>query len=85
MSLWMYEMKKMFLLQKGLLFIGLYFVLNLASMMVLDKPANPDIEMNASQYLAYLNQVQGPYWRKPSGSFRMKPPRFRAQRSHCKK
>ncbi|MBE3594604.1 MAG: DUF5050 domain-containing protein [Candidatus Carbobacillus altaicus] len=61
MSLWMYEMKKMFLLQKGLLFIGLYFVLNLASMMVLDKPANPDIEMNASQYLAYLNQVQGPY------------------------
>lgn len=54
-------MKKMFLLQKGLLFIGLYFVLNLASMMVLDKPANPDIEMNASQYLAYLNQVQGPY------------------------
>lgn len=61
MSLWMYEMKKMFIHQKGLLFIGLFFVFSLASMILFDKPANPDIEMNASSYLHYLNQVQGPY------------------------
>lgn len=61
MSSWMVETKKMFYLQKGLLIIGLYFVLNVVSMMVLDKPVNPDIEMNASQYLHYLNQIQGPY------------------------
>lgn len=61
MSSWIYEMRKMFLLQKGLLIIGLFFCLSLGSMVLLDKPANPDIEMNAPQYSFYLNQVQGPY------------------------
>ncbi|WP_342480373.1 DUF5050 domain-containing protein [Paenibacillus sp. FSL L8-0340] len=61
MSTWMYEMKKMFLLQKGLLFIILYFVLSAAVMLVLDKPESPDMEMNASLYSPYLKQVQGPY------------------------
>lgn len=61
MSSWTYEMKKMFFLHKGLLFIGLYFILNVASMMILDKPANSDIEMNTSQYSVYLKQVQGSY------------------------
>ncbi|WP_156922101.1 ABC transporter permease [Cohnella thermotolerans] len=69
MSLWMYEMKKMFLLQKGLLFVGLFLVLTLASLAILDKPANPDIERNASTYLFYLNQVQGPYSEKTERFF----------------
>lgn len=69
MGSWTYEMKKMFLLQKGLLFIGLFIVLSLASMMVLDKPANSDIEMNASSYSFYLNQVQGPYSEKTERFF----------------
>ena len=60
-SLWIYEMKKMFFHQKGLLFIVLYFVLSIAAMILFDKPVNPDIERNRSPYSFYLDQVRGPY------------------------
>lgn len=59
MALWIYEMKKMFLYQKGLLFISLYVVLGIASLLVFDTPDNPEIEMNIEPYSFYLNQVQG--------------------------
>ncbi|ANY65652.1 ABC transporter permease [Paenibacillus sp. BIHB 4019] len=61
MSIWKYEMKKMLFHHKGFLFIGVYIILSIASMVILDKPANPDVEMNRSQYQFYLDQVQGPY------------------------
>ncbi|WP_367398142.1 DUF5050 domain-containing protein [Paenibacillus sp. MSJ-34] len=69
MASWIYEMKKMFFLQKGLLFIGLFYVLSLAYMVLFDKPANPEIEMNASLYSFYLHQVQGPYTDKTERFF----------------
>ncbi|GIP35360.1 DUF5050 domain-containing protein [Paenibacillus sp. J2TS4] len=59
MSLWIYEMKKMFFYQKGLLFIGLYFVLSTAALIIFDTPANPDVEFNSAQYSFYLDQVRG--------------------------
>ncbi|GAB6989716.1 DUF5050 domain-containing protein [Paenibacillus pini] len=61
MSVWKYEMKKMFIFQKGLLFIILFIILTMASMISLDRSKNPDIEMNASSYSFYLKQVQGSY------------------------
>ncbi|MFD3259605.1 DUF5050 domain-containing protein [Paenibacillus lentus] len=54
-------MKKMFYYQKGLVFIGLFFVINIATLIVFDKPTNASVELNASQYAFYLNQVQGAY------------------------
>ncbi|REK77627.1 ABC transporter permease [Paenibacillus paeoniae] len=61
MPLWICEMKKMHLYQKGLVYIGLFFIFSLSSMILFDKPANLDIELNASQYAFYLNQVKGAY------------------------
>ncbi|OBR62207.1 ABC transporter permease [Paenibacillus oryzae] len=61
MPLWICELKKMLLYQKGLLYIGLFFIFSISSMVLFDKPANPDIELNASQYASYLNQVKGAY------------------------
>ncbi|MHA6481965.1 DUF5050 domain-containing protein [Paenibacillus sp. strain BS8-2] len=61
MPLWIYETKKMLLYQKGLLYIGLYFFFSVSLMVILDKPANSEIELNASQYSHYLDQVNGAY------------------------
>ncbi|MFD0710808.1 TolB family protein [Paenibacillus sp. GCM10027626] len=54
-----YELKKMLLKQKGLLFIVLYFVCSLASLMIGDQPANPDAVTNGAHYQYYLQQVKG--------------------------
>lgn len=61
MSLFGYEIKKMFFHQKGLLLIGLFFFCSVVTLIVFDTPKNPDVEMNASQYAYYLNQVAGPH------------------------
>ncbi|GAC40925.1 DUF5050 domain-containing protein [Paenibacillus popilliae] len=61
MSLWIYELKKMFVHQKGLFYIGLFFALSIASLLGLDTPSNRDIAMNAESYSFYLDQVAGPY------------------------
>ncbi|WP_245237835.1 DUF5050 domain-containing protein [Paenibacillus etheri] len=53
-------MKKMFFLQKHLLFILLYLIFSLF-LFFLDKPVNPDVEMNAALYSSYLQQVKGRY------------------------
>lgn len=60
MSLLIYEMKKMFFHQKGLLFISIFFVLNIATLLIFDTPKNPMMEMNSKQYSYYINQVNGP-------------------------
>lgn len=59
MALWIYEMKKLFLYQKGLLFISLYFVLSIAALLAWDTPGNPEIKMNYESYAYYLDQVRG--------------------------
>ncbi len=59
----------MFFHQKGLLFIGLYFILNMTSLFLFDTPKNPDIELNSAEYSYYLNQVNGPYSEKKERFF----------------
>lgn len=61
MSLLIYEMKKMFYHQKGLLWIGLFFIFSIMTLIIFDKPENPGIEMHFEEYSYYLNQVDGPY------------------------
>ncbi|MGE7997841.1 DUF5050 domain-containing protein [Lysinibacillus sp. NPDC093190] len=61
MSLLFYEMKKMFLYQKGLLMISLFFIINIGIIMIFDTPKNQELEINSSQYSYYLDQVNGPY------------------------
>jgi hypothetical protein len=58
-SLIKYEIKKMLFYQKGILFIFLFFLTNMAWMFFCDTAANPDIEANLDQYSFYLNQVEG--------------------------
>ena len=59
MSIWHIELKKIFIHQKGILFIGIYFVLSITMMLLSDTPKNPDIEENRKQYTFYLNQIIG--------------------------
>ena len=59
MSLFKYEMKKMFFYHNGLLFVVLYFVISIAAAILFDTPANPGMEKNIQQYACYLNQVKG--------------------------
>ncbi|WP_062049623.1 hypothetical protein [Bacillus sp. JCM 19034] len=60
MSILGYEMKKMFLYQKGWLWISIYFVISLAVLLLFDTPKNLAMEMNASSYQYYLDLVRGP-------------------------
>lgn len=69
MSLLIYEMKKMFFHQKGLLLISLFFILSMTTLVIFDTPKNPDIELNSEQYTYYLNQVNGPYSEKTERFF----------------
>lgn len=50
----------MFLYQKGLLWISLYFVVSLACLVLFNTPENPEMEINASSYEHYLDVVRGP-------------------------
>lgn len=49
----------MFIHQKGLLLIVLYFSLSLTNLLIFDKPINPGIEQNISSYNFYLDKVKG--------------------------
>ncbi|MEK4005049.1 DUF5050 domain-containing protein [Paenibacillus sp. FSL H3-0333] len=61
MSTPLYELKKIFLLQKGLHFILLLLFLKALLLFLMDKPVNADIEMNYPHYFSYLKEVQGSY------------------------
>ena len=60
MSLLVYEIKKMFFHQKGLLFICLFFIISAANLVLFDTPKNPEVETNLQQYSYYLHQINGP-------------------------
>lgn len=62
-------MKKLFLYQKGLLFIGCYFIFSLVTLIVFDTSANPDVELNSKPYSFYLDQVKGPVLEKTETFF----------------
>ncbi|TCO72166.1 ABC transporter permease [Marinisporobacter balticus] len=54
-----YEMKKMYIHQKGILFVGLFIVLSMILLFVRDKPVNLSFEESRSQYDVYLEKVEG--------------------------
>lgn len=54
-----YEMKKIYIHQRGLLFVILFLLLNSILLMGNDKPVNPSIDEYKSQYDTYLEKVKG--------------------------
>lgn len=54
-----YEMKKMYIVQKGLIFILLFVFLNVCTLLMWNKPTNQALEENLNQYSAYLDMVNG--------------------------
>jgi len=59
MSLWMYEMKKLFFYQKGLLCISVFFILSTINLIFFDKPKNPEMDIYFQPYSYYLQQLNG--------------------------
>nr|WP_314459810.1 hypothetical protein [uncultured Clostridium sp.] len=59
MQTFLYEIKKMYIFQRGLLFVGLFILLHLVILYAQDKPANYHVEANLTQYYFYLEKVEG--------------------------
>lgn len=55
----LHEAKKLFINQKGLLFVCLFLVLTAATVILFDRPANADTELYSAEYHHYLETVQG--------------------------
>lgn len=55
-----YEIKKMYIHQKGLLFVVVFFVLNIFILVITDKPVKSSLEKNRDQYFTYLEKAEGP-------------------------
>lgn len=70
MSIWWYEIKKLFFYQKGWLWVSLYFILSFAFLFFFDSPKNPELEMNTSAYQYYLDLVNGPHTEETERLFR---------------
>ena len=59
MQMIIYEVKKMYLHHKGLVFLALFVLLSFLLLFASDKSFNPALEENKSQYTAYLDVVKG--------------------------
>lgn len=59
MRIILYEAKKMLIHQKGLFFIGIFFLLSIVYLVVADKPFNNEIELFKKEYNYYLNKLEG--------------------------
>ncbi len=59
MQIMLYEIKKMYIVQKGLLFVLLFALLSICLLLIGDKPANPLLEEQIDQYSIYLDKVKG--------------------------
>lgn len=55
-----YEIKKMYLHQKGLLFVVMFFLSNIFILIITDRPVNSSFEESRDQYFTYLEKVEGP-------------------------
>lgn len=55
----LHEAKKMFIHQKGLLFVCLFLALTAATVILFDSPANADMELYSAEYHHHLESVQG--------------------------
>lgn len=56
----LYEIKKIFVFQKGVWFVALFVLLKILSMTMTQDEVNTTIEENKEQYFFYLRQVSGP-------------------------
>ena len=63
MELFTFELKKMLMKRRGLLLITLFFLFRLGSLVLLDSPANRDLELYREDYRFYLSKVEGPVTR----------------------
>jgi len=59
MPLWKYELKKMLIYHKGLLYIILFFMISMLSHAWFDEPPDPDTETYEALYMHYLSQLKG--------------------------
>ena len=59
METMIYEIKKMFHHQKGLVIVFLFVVLSICVLLVSDKPTSLAVEDSRDQYMKYIDQVQG--------------------------
>lgn len=57
----LYELKKMMLVRKGLWMIVLFFLLNIITLFLTDAPENEQAEYHKADYTYYLKQVEGEY------------------------
>lgn len=55
----LYEVKKMYIFQKGLIFIVLFIVMHFFVLLEVDKPVSSNVEDNITQYSFYLEKVKG--------------------------
>jgi hypothetical protein len=53
------EAKKVYIHKHGLLFVGLYLLMCIFSLVVFDKPGDTALESNREQYGAYMDEFQG--------------------------
>lgn len=56
-----YELKKMFLHQKGIIFVALFLVFKVVLLVFSDVPSNPELERYKKEYSYYLEQVKGAF------------------------
>ena len=63
MDLFTFVFKKMLMKRRGLLLITLFFLFRLGSLVLLDSPANRDLELYREDYRFYLSKVEGPVTR----------------------
>ncbi|WP_273322294.1 hypothetical protein [Vallitalea guaymasensis] len=54
-----YEAKKLLIYQKGLFFIGLFFLINIAYLVIADKPYNTEMELFKNEYTYYMDKIDG--------------------------
>lgn len=64
MKLFLCELKKLMFKRRGLLLMGLFFLLRLGSLFLLDTPANEELEACREDYTYYLSGVEGPLTKK---------------------
>lgn len=59
MKITIFELKKVLYYNKGLLFIILFFVIKIFSLILMDTPANLEMQTEEASYQYYLDKVQG--------------------------
>lgn len=59
--LWKLEVRKMFKMNRGIFIVALFLIAELALLILGDAPVNPDAALYRDQYVAELENVEGPW------------------------